>query len=81
MRACWKERKLTPQVSLAVTTCLGPCDVANVACIVSSKGSAWLGRLGDDDYDRLAEWAGLCRDGLVDLPEHLAAKVFIRWRS
>ncbi len=81
LRARWKERRLTPQVSLAVTSCLGPCDVANVACVLHAGGTWWLGRLEDADYERLAEWAERCVDGLVELPAALAAKRFTRWRS
>jgi len=80
LRARWKARGLTPAVSLAVTTCLGPCDVSNVACILHAQGTWWLGNLERHDYDLLAEWAEQCRDGLAPLPSALVSKTFKRWR-
>jgi hypothetical protein len=81
LRARWKERGITPAVSLATTSCLGPCDVANVACIIHAGGTWWLGGLGHADYELLAIWAENCADGLVPLPPALAAKLFQRWQT
>jgi len=81
LRALWKERNLTPQVSLAVTSCLGPCEIANVCVIVTQAGSTWLGRLESADYDRLADWAQACADGPTPLPRALQAKEFSRWQA
>lgn len=80
LRAAWKARDIRPGISLAVSSCLGPCDVANVVCIVHDRGSFWLGRLADADYDVLADWAASCRDGLRRLPSRLESLRFVRWR-
>jgi len=81
LRAIWKECALTPQVSLAVTSCLGPCEVANVCLVVTAADTTWLGRLEDAHYDRLADWARFCRDGAIPLPNDLMAKAFTRWKG
>ena len=81
LRARWKERGLTPAVSLATSSCLGPCDVANVACIIRADGTWWLGGLGHADYELLAIWAESCAHGLVPLPAELAVKQFQRWQA
>ena len=80
LRARWKAEQLTPAVSLAVTSCLGPCDVANVCCIITAAGTQWLGRLDESDYDRIADWAGASRAGVVPLPAALLKKRFQRWQ-
>ncbi len=81
LRAFWKAHQITPQVSLAVTSCLGPCAVANIAVILHPGGSIWLGNLTDADYDLLADWARSCRDEWPELPVPLTAKRFERWQS
>lgn len=81
LRARWKALSIGTRVSLAITGCLGPCDVANVACIVHAQGSWWLGRLTADDYALLVAWADACREQLAELPAPLAARRFARWND
>ena len=40
------EKLWTPQkVQLTVSGCLGPCDMHNVALLMSDRGQIWLGNL------------------------------------
>ena len=58
IKAAWKAEKLNRAVQLTISGCLGPCDLPNVAVVVSARGTAWFGRLdGDAPYDALIAWA------------------------
>jgi hypothetical protein len=58
IKATWKAEKLNRSVQLTISGCLGPCDVPNVAAILTGEGAHWYGLLnGDADYDALIEWA------------------------
>ena len=58
IKAIWKAEKLNRSVQLTISGCLGPCDLPNVAVIVTALGSTWYGRLeGDAPYDALIAWA------------------------
>jgi cobaltochelatase CobN len=58
VKAIWKAEKLNRVVQLTVSGCLGPCDVPNVAVIVTAEGLHWYGLLdGDGHYDALIAWA------------------------
>ncbi|HEY1189610.1 MAG TPA: hypothetical protein VGE74_18330 [Gemmata sp.] len=54
-------------MQLTVSGCLGPCDRANVALVITPDGHEWLGGLaGDAVYDALINWAREChREGRV----------------
>ena len=44
IKSVWKQGKLNRMIQLTVSGCLGPCDVANVACILRRDGEMiWLG--------------------------------------
>jgi len=46
VKARWKELKLNNTIQLTISGCLGPCDVANVVCMMPAVGdSIWLGGL------------------------------------
>jgi hypothetical protein len=54
----WKGAHLLPKVQLTISGCLGPCDVSNVACVLTRDGVTWLGGLTRaEDYEALFEWA------------------------
>jgi hypothetical protein len=58
IKAVWKAEKLNRGVQLTISGCLGPCDLPNVAVVVTSAGVQWYGRLdGDAHYDALIAWA------------------------
>ncbi len=59
LKTAWKAGKLNRVVQLTISGCLGPCDVPNVALVLTSDGGCeWLGLLnGDAHYDALIEWA------------------------
>jgi len=70
----WREEKLNKSVQLTISGCLGPCDLANVVCVISSQRMQWLGGLQEQwQYDALLDWAIASRDAgvLVELPAEL----------
>jgi cobaltochelatase CobN len=84
IKAIWKAEKLNRAVQLTISGCLGPCDLPNVAVVVTAGGTAWYGRLeGDTPYDALIAWARACNaDGTaLPPPESLAAHRFARFES
>ena len=79
LKAVWKAEKLNAAVQLTISGCIGPCDLANVALVISSRGNEWLGQLaGEANYDAIIDWARACRaSGCVEpLPEAFAANGF-----
>ena len=82
LKAVWKAEKLNRAVQLTISGCLGPCDLANVALVITPGGNAWLGGLaGDAVYDALVDWAREChREGRVlPLPAVVEGKHFERF--
>jgi hypothetical protein len=69
IKAVWKAEKLNRGVQLTISGCLGPCDLPNVAAIVTASGTEWLGRLEvDAHYDTLIDWARACLAAGTALP-------------
>ncbi len=61
LKAVWKAEKLNRSVQLTISGCLGPCDLANVALVITPHGNAWLGGLaGNKVYEALIAWAREC---------------------
>ena len=82
LKPIWKAERLNKIVQLSVSGCLGPCDLPNVATIVTPAGQTWYGRLTTrEDYDVLVRWARRCREAgeLVPLPSELDHLRFERW--
>ena len=78
----WKDGKLNKSVQLTISGCLGPCDLANVLCVISPEGMQWLGGLQERwQYDLLPGWAEASRDAgvLVELPAELNRHRFERF--
>ena len=78
----WKEQKLSKTIDLTITGCLGPCDLANVVCIISSRDTQWLGGLQENwEYGLLLDWAKASRDAgvLIELPSELDCHRFERF--
>ena len=63
VKARWKELKLNNTIQLTISGCLGPCDVANVVCLMPALGdSIWLGGLSQaSQYELLIAWAESCQ--------------------
>ncbi len=58
IKAAWKGEKLNRVIQLTISGCLGPCDVPNVAVVITPDGTTWFGNLaGDAHYDALIGWA------------------------
>jgi hypothetical protein len=72
VKARWKELKLNNTIQLTISGCLGPCDVANVVCMMPAIGkSIWLGGLSlSSQYELLITWAACCQaeQQLLSLP-------------
>ena len=82
IKAIWKAEKLNRSVQLTISGCLGPCDLPNVAVIVTAAGTAWYGRLeGDAPYEALIAWARAAVAAGTPLPppEELEALRFDRF--
>ena len=82
IKAVWKAEKLNKGVQLTISGCLGPCDLPNVAVIVTPREITWYGLLdGDAHYDALINWARDClaAGAAVPPPEMLAAHRFERF--
>ena len=78
----WKNEKLNKSVQLTISGCLGPCDLANVCCVISREGMEWLGGLQEQwQYDLLLDWATASRDAgiLLELPAELNRHRFERF--
>ena len=85
LKTLWKERGLNKAIQLTISGCLGPCDLANVACILKADGTAiWLGGLlAESVYDQLIEWAEQCRaaNRLLPMPASLEIHRFSRFEG
>ena len=58
LKSLWKNYGLRKKVQLTVSGCLGPCDMHNVALLMSDRGQIWLGNLREwAEFEALAEWA------------------------
>jgi cobaltochelatase CobN len=82
IKAVWKAEKLNRAVQLTISGCLGPCDLPNVAIVVTARETTWYGLLdGDDHYDALIAWARACvsAGSALPVPEALAAHRFERF--
>ena len=82
IKAVWKAEKLSRGVHLTISGCLGPCDLPNVAVVVTAEGTRWYGKLdGDAHYDALIDWARACASEgrALSPPEVLAPYQFDRF--
>ncbi len=78
----WKDEKLNKAVQLTISGCLGPCDLANVFCVISPKGMQWFGGLQEQwQYELFVDWANASRDAgvLLELPAELNRHRFERF--
>ncbi len=84
IKAAWKAEKLNKTIQLTISGCLGPCDLPNVAVMVSQGGTTWLGNLaGDDHYDALIAWAraSAAAGTALPAPESLEPYRFERFQA
>ncbi|WP_199615786.1 (2Fe-2S) ferredoxin domain-containing protein [Paenibacillus alkalitolerans] len=83
LKTSWKQAGLLRSVQLTISGCLGPCDLTNVACILTPQGQIWLGGLKDEvHYQALFDWAIASTEAgyLFDVPETLKIHIFERFR-
>jgi hypothetical protein len=63
IKAIWKSEKLNRTIHLTISGCLGPCDVPNVALIITQEGQEWFAELETDaHYEALVRWARACQE-------------------
>ena len=82
IKAVWKAEKLNRGVQLTISGCLGPCDLPNVAVVVTARETTWYGHLdGDAHYDALIAWVRACaaEGAALPPPEALAGHRFERF--
>ncbi|MCS7068195.1 MAG: hypothetical protein RMK51_12410 [Meiothermus sp.] len=77
----WKRDYLWRVCHISFSDCMGPCELANNACLLSPAGARWLGGLESQDYLALADWAAACKQAgqLLPLPEPLLSKEICRF--
>ena len=84
LKALWKDYGLRKKVQLTVTECLGPCDMHNVAMLMTEGEQIWIGKLKEQaHFEAIAEWASnVIQIGSgAKLPEFLEPHCFKRWES
>ena len=84
LKSLWKNYGLRKKVQLTVSGCLGPCDMQNVALLMSDRGQIWLGNLRERaEFKALAEWAHevIQKDSEARLPNILEPHRFERWET
>lgn len=84
LKDVWKTEKLNQSVQLTISGCLGPCDLANVALVITPDGNQWLGKMqGEATSAALVGWARAChREGrLLPIPTELEDRQFERFGS
>ena len=82
IKAAWKADKLNKTIQLTISGCLGPCDLPNVAVVVSREGTTWLGNLaGDAHYEALIAWAraSTAAGDVLPMPDELDSYRFERF--
>jgi cobaltochelatase CobN len=78
----WKAARLLPKVQLTISGCLGPCDVANVVCVLTSDSVTWIGGLTRaEDYEALFDWAACVHAAghPMPLPERFEKRILQRF--
>ncbi len=76
IKAIWKAEKLNRDVQLTISGCLGPCDLPNVAVVMTGQEMHWYGHLNSDaHYDAFIAWARACvlESRVLPLPQSLDA--------
>jgi len=84
MKETWKRLGPNQFIQLTISGCLGPCDVANVCCVMTRQATIWLGGLTlPEHYQRLIDWAISCAKTktLQPLPELLQRHIFRRFNA
>ncbi len=82
LKSIWASEKLNQSVQLTISGCLGPCDLTNVALLMTPAGNVWFGGLTTPaHYDLLIDWARKCKGAgcLIPFPSELDAHRFARF--
>jgi hypothetical protein len=84
LKTSWKQAGLLRNIQLTITGCLGPCDLTNVACILTEQGQFWFGGLTEEaHYQALFYWARSSAEAgyLLEFPEILQKHIFERYKD
>ncbi len=69
LKNAWRRQHLNHVIQLTISGCLGPCDVPNVALILTADSMEWYGRLeGTAVYQAFIDWASACQEADALLP-------------
>lgn len=71
-------------IHFTTTGCLGPCDLTNVVCILTTQKQIWLGGINENSqYEALLKWAKQSAEigYLLDLPALFQNNVFERFKT
>lgn len=82
LKSVWREEKLNRSIQLTISGCLGPCDLTNVALVMTPEGNHWFGDMyGSETYDAIIDWARKCHASgqIVPFPDLLDRCVFQRF--
>jgi hypothetical protein len=83
IKALWKQRKLNATLQLTISGCLGPCDLANVFCLLTpDQAPQWFGGLRtENDYTLLLEWVVACHEQsrMLPMPPSIERRRFVRF--
>ncbi|UOF89816.1 (2Fe-2S) ferredoxin domain-containing protein [Fodinisporobacter ferrooxydans] len=82
LKKSWKEAGLKKSIQLTISGCLGPCDLANVVCILTATEQIWLGGLTEhDQYEALLEWGKSSAEAgsLLELPARFQDHILQRF--
>ena len=83
LKEIWEVEKLNRTVQLTISGCLGPCDLTNVALVITPEENVWLGGMaGEEVYESIVTWARSCHaEGrVIPLPEVLTPLRFDRFQ-
>lgn len=82
LKSHWNNTKLLKNIQLSFTSCLGPCDVTNVVCILTPTKQYWLGGMTEQNhYETLFDWCKSFAEAgfFPPLPEVLQTRMFERF--
>ncbi len=83
LKEIWRDEKLNRTVQLTISGCLGPCDLTNVALVITPEENVWLGGMAREEvYESIVTWARSCHaEGrVIPLPEVLTPLRFDRFQ-
>ena len=81
MLDAWKKDYLWRVCHLSFSDCLGPCDGACNAALLTADGLTWLSGLEEQDFERFIVWVQESQQAghLLPLPDELSSREYSRF--